>query len=51
MNLFFFILFIYLAALGPSCSMWDPAPRPGIEPGSPALQADALPSEPPELMY
>ena len=23
-------------------------PNPGIEPGSPALQADALPSEPPE---
>ena len=22
-------------------------PNPGIEPGSPALQADALPSEPP----
>ena len=25
---------------------WD-LPNPGIEPGSPALQADALPSEPP----
>ena len=24
-------------------------PNPGIEPGSPALQADALPSEPPKL--
>ena len=24
-------------------------PNPGIEPGSPALQADALPSEPPEF--
>ena len=24
-------------------------PDPGIEPGSPTLQADALPSEPPEL--
>ena len=24
-------------------------PNPGIEPGSPALQADALPSEPPGL--
>ena len=23
-------------------------PNPGVEPGSPALQADALPSEPPE---
>ena len=31
------ILFIYLAALGLSCSMWDLAPRPGIEPGPPAL--------------
>ena len=27
-------------------SPWDP-PDPGIEPGSPTLQADALPSEPP----
>ena len=27
-------------------------PDPGIEPGSPALQADALPSEPPgKLIY
>ena len=27
-------------------------PNPGIEPGSPALQADALPSEPPgKLIY
>ena len=25
----------------------DELPNPGIEPGSPALQADALPSEPP----
>ena len=25
-------------------------PDPGIEPGSPALQADALPSEPPGLL-
>ena len=24
-------------------------PNPGIEPGSPALQADALPSEPPQI--
>ena len=24
-------------------------PNPGIEPGCPALQADALPSEPPEI--
>ena len=28
----------------PSPSPWD-LPNPGIEPGSPALQADALPSE------
>ena len=26
-------------------------PNPGIEPGSPALQADALPSEPPGNLY
>ena len=26
-------------------------PDPGIEPGSPTLQADALPSEPPEKPY
>ena len=25
-------------------------PNPGIEPGSPALQADALPSEPPGMV-
>ena len=25
-------------------------PEPGIEPGSPALQADSLPSEPPILL-
>ena len=30
----------------PFPSPWD-LPDPGIEPGSPALQADALPSEPP----
>ena len=24
-------------------------PNPGIEPGSPVLQADSLPSEPPEM--
>ena len=33
---------------------WDPfpspgdLPNPGIEPGSPALQADSLPTKPPE---
>ena len=31
-----------------SCGMWD-LPGPGIEAGSPALQADALPSEPPGI--
>ena len=36
---------------------WMPAPSPGdfpdpgIEPGSPALQADSLPSEPPGKAY
>ena len=30
----------------PFPSPWD-LPDPGIKPGSPALQADALPSEPP----
>ena len=33
----------------PGKEYWSglPFPSPGIEPGSPALQADALPSEPP----
>ena len=31
----------------PFPSPGDLLPNPGIEPGSPALQADALPSEPP----
>ena len=33
----------------PRQEYWNglPFPSPGIEPGSPALQADALPSEPP----
>ena len=30
-----------------SHSLLQDLPHPGIEPGSPALQADALPSEPP----
>ena len=25
--------------------------KPGIEPGSPAVQVDSLPSEPPEKLY
>ena len=32
----------------PFPSPWDP-PDPWIEPGSLALQADSLPSEPPEM--
>ena len=34
--------FIYLAALGLSCSMWDLVPRPGMKPGPPALGARSL---------
>ena len=30
------------------CAPPGDLPNPGIEPGSPALQADSLPSEPPE---
>ena len=40
--IFFFNFFFFFAALGPSCSMWDTAPRPGIEPGPPALAAQSL---------
>ena len=39
-RLFFFniyFLFIYLAALGLSCSMWDLVPQPGVEPVPTAL--------------
>ena len=32
---------IYLVMLGLGCSMWDLAPRPGIEPGPPALGAQS----------
>ena len=32
-------VFIYLAATGLSCAMWDLVPRPGIEPRPPALGA------------
>ena len=31
LELFFFFIFINLAAPGLSCSMWDLVPRPGIE--------------------
>ena len=34
---FFFLIFIYLAALGLSCGMWDLVPWPGIEPGPTVL--------------
>ena len=42
--LFFFFcnLFIYLAVLGLTCSMWDLVPWPGIKPGSPASGAPSL---------
>ena len=36
-----------MAALGISCSMWDLAPWPGIEPGPPALGAQSLSPGPP----
>ena len=49
LDFFFQYLFIYLAALGLSCGMqdlscgmWDLVPRPGIEPGPPALGARSL---------
>ena len=35
-------LFIYLSALGLSCSMWDLIPWPGIKPGPSALRAWSL---------
>ena len=48
LDLFFLNIFIYLAVLGPSCGMqslscglWDIVPRPGIEPGPPALGAQS----------
>ena len=36
---FFFLIFIYLAVLGLSCSMWDLVPHSGIKPRLPALGA------------
>ena len=39
---FFFLIFIYLAALGLSCSIRDLVPRPGIEPRLPELGAQSL---------
>ena len=38
-SLFFFLIFIYLAVLGLSCSMWDLVPHSGIKPRLPALGA------------
>ena len=35
----YFVLFIYLAALSLSCSMWNLVPRPGNEPGPPVSGA------------
>ena len=40
--LYIYFLFIYLAAPGLSCGMWDLVPWPGIEPGLPALGARSL---------
>ena len=36
---FIYLLFIYLAALGLGCNVWDLVPWQGIEPGSSVLQA------------
>ena len=36
-----FLIFIYLAVLGLSCSMWDIVPWPGIKPKLPALGAQS----------
>ena len=48
-SFFFFLIFIYLATPGLSCSTWDLrcgmqdlVPQPGIEPGPPALGARCL---------
>ena len=41
------IYFLYLAALGLSCSIWDPVPSPGMEPNPPALGAGSLTTGPP----
>ena len=45
-SIFFFFfniyLFIWLRWVLVSCSMWDPVPWPGTEPGSPALGAWSL---------
>ena len=38
----FNVLFIYLAVLGLSCSMWDLVPEPGMEPRPPRLGAQSL---------
>ena len=38
----YLFLFIYLVALGLNCGMWDLGPRPGVEPGFPALRARSL---------
>ena len=41
-SLFFKCIFIYLTALGLSCSMWDLVPRPGIKPRPPAWGTQSL---------
>lgn len=35
--IFTLIYFLYVAAPGLSCGIWDPVPSPGIEPSPPAL--------------
>ena len=42
-----FIYFLYVAAPGLSCGIWDPVPSPGIEPSPPALGAESLATGPP----
>ena len=37
-----YILFMYVARLGPNCSMWDLVAQPGIKPGAPALGVQTL---------
>ena len=45
-------MFIYLAALGLSCSIWDIVPRPGIEPRLPALGVcGVLATKSPSIQY
>ena len=40
------VYFLYLAAPGLSCGIWDPVPSPGIKPSPPALGAENLTTGP-----